>query len=360
VLRRATQAVSALALNPFLPNFLRGRIHTGALKHVCVPALNCYSCPAAFGACPIGSLQVCLSYVRGYFQAGAGALEVEQGARAAASAASAAGHADAASVAASAGETVASTGTGAGGAGDPAGAAAAARLVDAASAWALLYVAGVVMLVGAVGGRFACGWICPFGLLQELIWRPRRARPLPAGARFGKYGVLVVFVVLLPLVLAYPASPPFCKWICPAGTIEAGVPLVGHDKLTGGVSLPVGLLFAWKMLLALAILAASLVISRFFCRAICPLGALWGLFNRVSLFALRVDSQACTRCGFCRGVCPVDISVFEDANSPECIRCLRCLECPEGAVKLVFRPRAVDSKVGAEGAGPESASGSAP
>lgn len=278
--RRIVQLISAAVLNPFIPNLLRGAIHSGRAKHLCVPALNCYSCPAAFGACPIGSLQVALSSVRG----------------------------------------------------------SVGGLVDSAAALATLYVAGAIMLVGAVAGRFACGWLCPFGFVQELLYRRRgRKTPLPSWAPYVKYAVLAVFVVLLPLLLPYPSSPLFCKLICPAGTIEAGAPLVLHDKLTATNSYSLGLLFVWKVTLAVLIMVAVLFISRFFCRTVCPLGAAWGLFNRASLLCIRVDQDACTKCDFCRAVCPVDISIYENPDSAECVRCLKCLKCPEGAVKLALR-----------------------
>lgn len=282
--RRISQFAAALALNPFLANLVRGRIYQGALKSVCVPGLNCYSCPAALGACPVGSLQVTLSSVRGWLS------------------------------------------------GAVAGAAAAASL----------YVAGVILLVGAVGGRLACGWICPFGLLQELLFTRRRAMRgvrLPAGARYVKYAMLVVLVVGAPLVMPYPSSPNFCKFVCPAGLIEAGAPLVGYDIFAGRGAFVLGWLFAWKAGLAVVILAGILFTSRFFCRAICPLGAAWGLFNRISLVAIDVDRSKCTRCGFCRTVCPVDILIYEDAGSAECVRCFKCTRCPESAVKVVLRGR---------------------
>jgi len=280
--RRISQFAAALALNPFLANLVSGRIYQGGLKAVCVPGLNCYSCPAAFGACPIGSLQVTLSSVGGWLS------------------------------------------------GAVAGAIAAASL----------YVAGVILLAGALGGRLACGWICPFGLLQELLFTRRRATRgvrLPAGARYVKYAMLGVLVVALPLVLPYPSSPNFCKFVCPAGTIEAGAPLVGYDIAAGRGAFELGWLFVWKVSLSVVILVGVLFISRLFCRVLCPLGAAWGLFNRISLVAIEVDRSRCTRCGFCRTVCPVDIYIYEDAGSAECVRCFNCTRCPESAVKVVLR-----------------------
>ena len=55
--RTAVQALWALITNSYLTGFLQGKIYRGDLKKLCVPGLNCYSCPGALGSCPIGSLQ---------------------------------------------------------------------------------------------------------------------------------------------------------------------------------------------------------------------------------------------------------------------------------------------------------------
>ena len=69
-----------------------------------------------------------------------------------------------------------------------------------------------------------------------------------------------------------------------------------------------------------------------------PLGAGWGLLNRASLLAIRVDHEKCTLCGVCRKVCPVDIGIYADPDSAECVRCFRCMKCPESAVSIGLRP----------------------
>lgn len=269
ILRKIIQGLTAAGANAYLPGFWEGDIFRGASKHVCVPGLNCYSCPSALGACPVGSLQNALS----------------------------------------------------GG--------------KKNGAW---YVAGLIALYGLLMGRWICGWLCPFGLIQELLYKipaprlrvPRRLRPL----RFLKYAVLAVLVILLPLTLvnAYgQGSPWFCKLLCPAGTLTAALPLMAAAPALLDAA---GALFVLKMTLAALIVAGCLMIPRFFCRFLCPLGALYGLFNRIALVRYRVDSGRCTHCGACARACPMDLDPLRNPNGADCIRCGKCLDaCPTGALR---------------------------
>jgi ferredoxin-type protein NapH len=270
------QILSAVALNPFVPNFFTGSIVQARSKGICVPVLNCYSCPSAWGACPIGSLQHAFAGLRyrlsiGEFQLG-------------------------------------------------------------------LYALGSIGVVGSLVGRFPCGWFCPFGLLQEWLHKiPGPKLRVPRMLRYLKYVVLVLTVFVLPaLVLSAVGYGDtwFCKWICPAGTLEAGLPLVAADA---DIRAAVGLLFAWKASLLVVFLLWMIVSHRPFCRTICPLGALLGLFNKISLLRLRVASAKCLSCGSCSRVCPVDLDVPKQPNSPECIRCLKCVKaCETGCIDYQF------------------------
>ena len=269
-LQRIVQLASAALLNGYWAGFRRGRIFTGASKALCVPVLNCYSCPGALGACPIGALQTAVGGVRRHFP---------------------------------------------------------------------FYVLGTLMLFGVLLGRLACGLLCPFGLVQDLLhklplpkWQvPRR---LDRPARRVKYGILLVLVILLP-ALAVPGgvSPPvFCQFLCPAGTLEGGLPLTALDPALRSLT---GWLFRWKVLVLVIILGASLVIHRPFCRYLCPLGAFYGLFNRFSFFQMRLDRESCVECGQCRQVCPMAVDVPRDLHSAECIRCGACrAACPAGAITV--------------------------
>jgi polyferredoxin len=152
-----------------------------------------------------------------------------------------------------------------------------------------------------------------------------------------KYVVLVVFVVFLPLFIMDEfgfGQTWFCKWICPAGTLEAGLSLAAISPDIRG---QLGFLFSWKVALLVLFVVWMIVSKRPFCRTTCPLGAIFSLFNKVSLFQLVTFDDKCTLCNKCWEDCPVDIKVYERANSQECVRCLKCIDsCKFGAVGYEF------------------------
>lgn len=266
--RFGIQALAALLHNANLKGFFTGKIYQGPLKSVCVPGLNCYSCPGAVGACPIGSLQGFLSGLR---------IRIPY------------------------------------------------------------YIVGLLLFFGAVLGRAVCGFLCPFGFLQELLNKipgvPKRDhfrldRPL----RRLKYAVLVLLVVVLPLL--YPLTPFFCKYLCPSGTL-AGILLAARDSM---VRAQLGGIFLWKFFVLLWVAAACLVIYRPFCKYLCPLGAIYGLFNRFALYRTHLDADKCIHCGACAKACRMCVDPSKTPNSAECIRCGDCARaCPAGALHMGLR-----------------------
>jgi polyferredoxin len=268
--RKLIQWLALIASNAYIPGFLRGSIYKGPLKQFCVPGLNCYSCPGALGSCPLGAFQAVVGSIKYRFS---------------------------------------------------------------------FYVAGLLLLFGLTLGRFICGFLCPFGLLQELLHKlplPKIKRPW-SWPRYIKYALLLVFVIGLPLLLVNDfgmSDPAFCKYICPAGTITAGLPLIA---LNPPLREALGALFTWKLTLALLIVAGCLIIYRFFCRYLCPLGAIYGLFNRISLYQLRCHKESCVDCGICHSACRLGVDPAHESASAECIRCGDCAAaCPHKALKLGF------------------------
>ncbi len=174
------------------------------------------------------------------------------------------------------------------------------------------YVFGLLLAFGVIFGRAVCGFLCPFGLLQELLAKvPLPKKKLPAFMRYIKYLILIVFVLILPLVLTVgPAGvPAFCKYICPVGTLEGGIPALLTQP---SIRSMLGPLFSWKIGILIAVIFLCMFVHRFFCKVLCPLGAVYGLLNKVSIVRLRVDhdpvmhpdSAECIRCGECAQICP--------------------------------------------------------
>lgn len=269
--RRPFQLISTLVTNSYFYGMLTGHaIYNGALKHFCVPSLNCYSCPLAMFACPIGALQA----------------------------------------------------------------------VAAGTAYQIsFYVIGIVGAVGAVVGRMACGWICPFGLFQEYLYKiPSPKFQVPRFLNYAKYVFLFGMVLLLPALLVDEfglGEPYFCKLVCPAGTIEAGIPL---PLIEPALRAQLGSLYLWKVSLLVFFLAWMVVSQRAFCRTTCPLGALYALFNRFSLYSMNWNATTCIKCDTCYKECPMGLKVYEGANAGNCIRCLKCRDnCPTGSIAYSHR-----------------------
>lgn len=198
------------------------------------------------------------------------------------------------------------------------------------------YVVGTICAFGILLGRAVCGFLCPFGLIQELIYKiPFPKRKLPRWARYIKYAVLFIVVLTLPVIITNAAGmgdPFFCKYICPAGTIEGGLALL---LVRPELRPMVGSRFALKIAIAVLTVLGCLTVARFFCKVLCPLGAFYGFFNKVSLVRLSTDESACTSCGACAKICPMDVDPSKDPNSMECIRCGKCVSaCGAKAIRF--------------------------
>lgn len=200
------------------------------------------------------------------------------------------------------------------------------------------YVTGFVLTLGVLFGRAVCGYVCPFGLIQELLYKiPFPKRKLPKGFTWVKYMLLAVFVLFLPVVSTNAlgmGAPAFCEYICPVGTLEGGLPLLAaHPELRRTI----GGLFSLKACILIVTLVGCLAVCRFFCKVMCPLGAIYGILNKISVYHMEVDRDACVSCGKCSRVCPMDVDPVETPDSPECIRCGRCVaDCPKQALALRF------------------------
>jgi ferredoxin-type protein NapH len=282
-IRPMIQMVAAVATNFHLTNFIEGKIYNGKMKTVCVPGLNCYSCPGATGSCPIGSLQA---------------------------------------------------------------------VIGGAKHNVSYYIIGILMLFGTLFGRLICGFLCPFGFIQDLLYKIKIPKlkvikKIDKPLRWLKYVILVVFVMLLPMVLTNQlgvGAPFFCELICPAGTLEGGIPLLIKNE---SLRKALGLLFNWKVFLLLIFIISSIFIYRPFCKYICPLGAIYSLFNKFSFYQMNVDKLKCNGCKSCERKCKMNVEITKNINSLECIRCGECKSvCKQGAITsgLTIKPNLIVKK----------------
>jgi len=180
---------------------------------------------------------------------------------------------------------------------------------------------GLLVLFGALVGSLFCGWACPFGWLQDLAAKiPTPKFELPRWMGYFRFVVLGVTVLAIPCFFGLE-HPLFICLICPAGCLEAGLPKVVSQAAAGQqIDWPNTL----KLIVTGLFLVAILFFRRPWCRVLCPLGAIFSVFNKVSAFFLRFDANKCTECGRCGKLCKYNI---EPQKSPNDLRCIRCLEC---------------------------------
>ncbi len=263
--RRLIQVYAALLYNANIKGFVTGSIYKGNTKYACVPGLNCYSCPGATGACPLGALQNALM---------------------------------------------------------------------SSDTKAPYYVLGILALFAIIFARTICGFLCPVGLGQELLYKIKtpkiKKNRVSRAFSYLKYVLLAALVIIIPIMLQ---SPTFCKYICPAGTFGGAIGLlINPNNATAGNNYfaQLGTLFTWKFCLMVAIIVMSVFCFRFFCRFLCPLGAIYGFFNKFALLGVKLDKSKCTDCGLCVSHCKMDIKHVGDH---ECINCGECISvCPTQAI----------------------------
>jgi len=235
----------------------------------------------------------------------------------------------------------------------------------------------VVLCLALLLGRFFCGWVCPFGTLHHMVGsvRPRhRGRAKVERNRWKSWQSTKFYVLFGMLVVAAFTSvlagilDPICLLIrsmsvsvLPAFEygIRAGLAVLGSSEVPGMHSLSefgyglfrrTALAFTQPYYrtsyltgaLFLVALFLNRIVPRFWCRAICPLGALFGLTSRVAIFGLEKYNERCTRCARCLADCQgaCEPQGYVRWKAAECHLCFNCqAECPEGALRFRFFPR---------------------
>lgn len=224
--RRVVQIFSLLFFNSYYLSFL---------KFIPCPVLNCYACPLAIFACPIGTIQFFI--IIGSFP---------------------------------------------------------------------FLTIGLLGIIGSISGKAVCGWLCPFGFFQDLLYKIRsRKFKIPEKLGYLKFLILILLVIAIPF---FTKDFWFCK-LCPAGTLEAGIPLAIFNS---GIREMIGLFFWLKITIFLLIIILIIYCQRGFCKIFCPLGAIFSLFNRLSL--LKPKAKGCP------------IKICKNPDSLDCIRCLDCIK----------------------------------
>jgi len=232
---------------------------------------------------------------------------------------------------------------------------------------------GTVLLIGAVVGRAFCGWVCPIGFVQDIITNLKgkldfvSPRTHQSSKKLKYLLFLATFLISGSLALALAlgegsayktalgilATGPFIA-ISPDGTLFGTVPaLVGiarqnffsfltHPPTIQQVwidLLTTPPLLALRILILLGFFAAAWKVPRFWCRYICPTGAMMAVFQKYSVTGLKRDPVKCTKCPHCEIKCPMQINIldlpWEKFNDPECIMCMECIDaCPHGSLSL--------------------------
>jgi len=191
---------------------------------------------------------------------------------------------------------------------------------DSKFAASVLAAFAVLIFFGAAFGSFSCGWLCPFGLIQDLLAKvPVKKFPLPSWSGHLRLPIFIGLVIAVP----YLTRQMFFCDVCPAGTLNRlwqqamNIPLF--------FKIPQGGWAIFSIALFIALLLAALFIQRPFCSLFCPIGGLHGILNKVSGLFINVDKEKCVNCGRCADACPHGIDPVTDPAHSQCSRCLECV-----------------------------------
>ncbi len=289
--RRIIQLYTFLLYNANSKGYINGTIYKGVSKYVCTPGMNCYSCPGAVAACPLGALQNALN---------------------------------------------------------------ASSTTTAYYMFGIIALFGLI-LGRTICGFFCpigLGQELLHKIKTPKLGKSNYTRVLSYFKYLLLVTLVVGLPIMYSLQGA--AVPGFCKYICPAGTFEGGLGLLlNPNNQSGATNLldMLGPIFTWKFCVLTVIVVASVFLYRPFCRFLCPLGAIYGFFNGFSLIGVKLDHNKCTDCGLCIQHCKMDVHRVGDH---ECISCGECIKvCPAKAIswkgsKIFVRENDIDTPVPTE------------
>jgi ferredoxin-type protein NapH len=242
-------------------------------------------------------------------------------------------------------------------------------LYDAVFPW--LAIASF-LIISALLGKSLCGWICPFGFVQDLISFIKRKRTKFSARThesmiYVKYAVAGVALLvsitfsatkLMGIHQSYEsalgvfAKAPFTA-LSPAETLFATLPKMVLDIRYGVTQTPfpdvtseisaLPPLFWIQFFIMVGVLVFAAYVPRGWCKYFCPYGAIMAVLNRFSFLGLRRDLVKCAKdeCRLCVEACPMRVRIldlsWEKFSDPECIYCLKCVDvCPYRAIKLKY------------------------
>jgi polyferredoxin len=229
----------------------------------------------------------------------------------------------------------------------------------------LIVSIGILIFICIMLGRALCGWLCPIGLVQDLLTKTRTtlkfsskevSRKTHERLVLVKYSILILAFILagsLGLSLLanetagntykaiYPEGTsqiaPYCS-VCPApdihyiGTIINTRSLEFSDKAV-----------YFGLFVIFCVFIFGILMPRFWCRYFCPMGALSSCFNKVSILSIQKDHTKCTKCNYCVNACDMRVYKVKDEDKyrrvtdTNCMFCLECIEsCPDKALSLSF------------------------
>ncbi|MFA6135439.1 MAG: 4Fe-4S binding protein [Phycisphaerae bacterium] len=210
-------------------------------------------------------------------------------------------------------------------------------------AWAGATVAGTILL-----GRFFCGWVCPFGTIHQFFgWLGRKGKSLPRQVEANRYrrSQSIKYYILAGLLAAAAMTPSslLMGLLDPLPLITRSVNLAvlpladaGAQKLSTTPRF-----YEWSWLIGgmlLAAVAANFIVPRFYCRFVCPLGAMLGVLGRWSVFRIGKRGSHCTNCKLCEKDCEGACSPASQIRISECVLCGNCLHaCPHGLLAYQAR-----------------------
>ncbi len=202
----------------------------------------------------------------------------------------------------------------------------------------LLYVIGFLAVVGVLFGRAFCGWACPIGTLQDITRKFRISEKVVKRLKPNvnpKWKNVKYLMLLAVPITAYLSKDLFYTNLCPVGGVTGTIPtlLFYPASWTLGSSIMV------KMTSVILFTILILLVTRGWCKYLCPIGAFLAPWNKVSAVGVRRDESACKNCNLCEKRCPMDIKDIGVKPDKECVLCGRCVDsCKFGSLRLGVVP----------------------